>query len=126
MAENKTQSDDGKLTPIRAGVIIILALIIDGIQWFLDLILIGIVLNYIVDVYAWLTFYVLFKRWGYSMWGAKKGERVLLSLAGSLGLEVVSLGALPAWTAWAIYTVFSEFAKNTAEKIPGVSKALGA
>ena len=97
------------MSGVTAVMFILVALIFDGIQMFLTLIIIGVVLNWIIDVFALLTFYVWMKNMGMSMYESR-GMRTLLSLLGALGVELLPLvNSLPGWTAFAALTVIFEF-----------------
>ena len=119
MADEK-KKDGPRISPIMAILMIIMALLIDGTQFLLGLLVIGFVLNWIVSFYAWLSFYVWFKILNVSMSDAR-GMKILLTMGAALGVELIPLiNMLPAWTAFAILTIMFEYAAQA----PVVGKAL--
>ena len=110
----KTATTAKRMRGVTAILFILVALIFDGIQAFLALILIGIVLNWIVSIVAGLIFYFWMKNLGVSMQEAK-GMRIILSFLSAAGIEFIPLmNAFPAWTAFAILTVILEFTSKKA------------
>ena len=79
----KTGAREAKLSVPNAVLLVLVALLIDGLQLFLNLIIIGVVVNWIIDVFALLLFYVWLKMLGMSMYESR-GFKTLLSLAGNL------------------------------------------
>ena len=103
-------------------LLILVALGIDGLQAFLDLIIIGVVLNWIIDIFAWLLFFIWLKMLGISM-ADGKGTSALIFLGLAFGFELLPiLNALPGWTAFAVGVVVNEFGSKVFEKVPIVSK----
>ncbi|KKT41832.1 MAG: hypothetical protein UW30_C0004G0031 [Candidatus Giovannonibacteria bacterium GW2011_GWA2_44_13b] len=89
---------------------VIIALLIDGTQFLLGLLVIGLVLNWIVSFFAWLTYYIWLKILGISMSDAK-GMKIMLSLGTAMGIELIPLvNMFPAWAAFAILTIMFEYA----------------
>ncbi|QQG42705.1 MAG: hypothetical protein HYW15_00560 [Candidatus Giovannonibacteria bacterium] len=102
-------TEAAKLSVPNAVLLVLTALLIDGLQLFLTLIIIGVVVNWIIDVFALLLFYVWLKMLGMSMYESK-GFKTLLSLIGAMGIEILPLvNSLPGWTAFAALTVIFEF-----------------
>ncbi|MHA1747415.1 MAG: hypothetical protein ACTSYF_02085 [Promethearchaeota archaeon] len=109
-----------QISSFEAGLMLVVALIFDGIQAITKLLhfipIIGntmaIMINWLVDIFAWLTFYVWLKSKGMK---ARKGsfliEKAPIVLGGGLLLEVI-LSALPAWTAAIIIIIFKERGKK--------------
>ncbi|OGF63948.1 hypothetical protein A2661_02200 [Candidatus Giovannonibacteria bacterium RIFCSPHIGHO2_01_FULL_45_24] len=105
----KTGAREAKLSVPNAVLLVLVALLIDGLQLFLNLIIIGVVVNWIIDVFALLLFYVWLKMLGMSMYESR-GFKTLLSLIGAMGVEIMPLvNSLPGWTAFATLTVIFEF-----------------
>ncbi len=97
-----------RINMVNAIFLILVALIIDGVQIFLDFIIIGLVVNYIIDIYAWLIFFVWLKLLGISMFNAK-GTRTMIFLGVALGIELIPfINALPGWTVFAVLTVIND------------------
>ncbi len=110
--ETPAKTSAHKISALNAVLLILVALAIDGVQIFLDLIIIGVVLNWIIDVFALLLFYVWLKMLGISMYESK-GFKTLLALIGALGVELLPLiNALPGWTVFAVLTVIFEFSER--------------
>lgn len=107
-----------------ATLLILVALGIDGIQAFLNFIVIGVVVNWIVSIVAWLLFYVWLKNLGISRSIAPDSERKILMFLGlAFGFEILPiLNTLPGWTAFAIGAVINEFGSRVFEKVPLVGK----
>ncbi|KKT40898.1 MAG: hypothetical protein UW28_C0017G0002 [Parcubacteria group bacterium GW2011_GWA2_44_13] len=125
-AQNRAGSGNflGRISPIMALFFIMVALLIDGVQAFLNLIIIGIVLNWIVDIFTWLLFYIWLKMLGISMSEAK-GMRTMIFLGLACGFEFIPLvNALPGWTAFAIGAVVNEYGTTSLSKVPLAGKFL--
>lgn len=86
MANNKKS-----LKSWEIAFMVIVALFFDAIQWLLAFIL----MDWIVSIYAFLTFYIWFKIKGMSFMRPKR----ILTMGGSLIVELVPiLSTLPTWT----------------------------
>lgn len=108
-----------KISPINAIFLVLVALLIDGIQAFLTLIIIGVVLNSIISASAALIFCMWLKLLGVSYWEGN-GTRKLLSFIGCGFLEIVPIfNAIPAWTLFVILIIIFEYM----EKIPVLGTA---
>lgn len=107
-----------------ATLLILVALGIDGIQAFLNFIIIGIVVNWIIDIFAWLLFFVWLKNLGISGGIARDSEhRLLMFLGLAFGFEILPiLNTLPGWTVFAIGVAVNEFGSRVFERVPLVSK----
>lgn len=102
---NKTGS---KISGMNGLFLILVALLFDGIQIFLTLIIIGAVLNWIVSLFAMMTFYVWLKLLGVSYWEGN-GTRKLLSFIGCGFLEVVPIfNAFLGWTVFVVLIILFE------------------
>lgn len=111
-----------RISGVAGVLMVIIALLIDGLQAFLSLIVIGIVVNLIIDVFVWLVFYIWLKSLGISMSEAK-GLRTLFFLGLAFGFEFVPLlNVLPGWTAFAIGAILNERASVALDKVPVVNK----
>lgn len=98
-----------RLSVPNAFLLVFVALLIDGLQLFLTFIIIGVVVNWIIDVFALLLFYVWLKMLGMSMYESR-GFKKLLALIGAMGVEILPLvNSLPAWTAFAVLTIAFEY-----------------
>ena len=118
-ARTQTSSRIGVL---NATLLILVALGIDGVQAFLNLIVIGVVLNWLIDIFAWLMFFVWLHLLGISMSEAK-GMRTLIFLGAAFGFEFLPLiNTLPGWTAFAIGAVVNEYGSAALEKVPLAKK----
>jgi len=106
------QKTGSRISGGTAILMILFGFTIDAVQLFLNLILIGIVLNYIIGLYTWLTFFIWLHWKGISMWEARVGMRILMGLLVAVGLEMFTAGAAPAWGLWAIFIVVTEQSKR--------------
>jgi hypothetical protein len=113
--ENKTQKAEQRINNVTAGLMIITALAYDAVQAFLDWILIGLVVNWILDIWAWLTFFIWFKLRGVSFANPKRA----ISLNGGFIAELIpAVNALPIWTAAVIIMVITV---KTEDKLASIS-----
>ncbi|MCK5021856.1 MAG: hypothetical protein KAR54_01235 [Candidatus Pacebacteria bacterium] len=87
---------DGKIDKTTATFMVIIAFLIDGIQGFLTLILIGPFVNWLISIFAWLTFFLWFAIKGVRF---SKDTKSLLMFTGGGLMEVIPLiASLPGWT----------------------------
>ena len=90
--------------PIGGGlafVLIALAAVTDTLQALLTFILIGVVLNPIIDVMIAMLFTILLAAHG----GGLVKRRAISMVITTIGEIIPGLNALPLWTGFAIYTV---------------------
>ncbi len=105
-------SQPPKISNFEAGLMIAVALIIDIVQFLLDLILIGFILDPIISVFAYLMFWFWFKLRGVSFSNPKRAAIGGISFL----LELIpGLDMLPALTVGVVMTYLS-----TKVKIPGL------
>ncbi|OGF58359.1 hypothetical protein A3B05_00535 [Candidatus Giovannonibacteria bacterium RIFCSPLOWO2_01_FULL_43_160] len=113
-----------RMSAITATLLILMALGIDGLQVFLNFIVIGVVLNWIIDIFTWLLFFVWLKSLGIS--GSIKKDKDLkrlIFLASAFGFELLPiLNSFPGWTAFALGTVIIEYGGEILEKVPIAKK----
>lgn len=85
-----------RISNITAVFMIAVALLFDGVQAFFEWILIGFVVNWLINILAWLTFFVWFKFKSVSFMNLKRSA----IFNGGFFLELIPLVAeLPLWTA---------------------------
>ncbi|MCK4386782.1 MAG: hypothetical protein KAV41_01695 [Candidatus Pacebacteria bacterium] len=107
--ENKTKIDN-----ITATLMIAAALFYDGVQTLLTAVGIGPFVNWLISIFAWLTFWLWFTIKGVSF--TNNPKRLFTFMGGSL-LEIIPLIAtLPIWTANITATVFITKAENKIKK----------
>lgn len=95
-AENPQSDQRERIGNITAVFMVVTALLFDGVQAFLEWILIGFAVNWLVNILAWLTFFVWFKFKGVSFMNLKRAA----IFNGGFFLELIPLVAeLPLWTA---------------------------
>ncbi len=112
--KSKKQSHQ-RIDNITAIFMIVTALLYDAAQAFLDLILIGLVVNWILDIWAWLTFFIWFKLRGVSFTNPKRA----ISFNGGFIAELIpAINALPIWTAVVIILVITV---KTEDKLASIS-----
>ncbi len=97
------------------GLMIAVAVVIDIVQWFFDLLVFGLVtailtlaINSLISVGAWLLFYIWFRLHQVDFISPKR----LLVLGGSAIGEIASLGILPAWSLGIGALVFMTWAED--------------
>ena len=89
-----------------------LALLVDGAQVLLDILLIGFAINWIISAFTWMIFFIWLKFKGVSMADAR-GTRILLAQMSVLGVEILPLISwLPAWTAFAVGLLVVEYGQK--------------
>jgi len=102
--EKKGQKAEQRINNVTAIFMIVVALLYDAAQAFLDFILIGLAVNWILDIWAWLTFFIWFKLKGVSFANPKRA----VSLNGGFILELIpAVNVLPIWTAAVIILVIT-------------------
>lgn len=106
---------------LEGGMMIGVATIYDALQAFLTFIIIGFLVNWIITIWAWLTFYFWFKFRGVSFLGTKS-----VSLNGGALIELIpGLNALPAWTAAVIILIIMTRSEDVLNQIsPTTANAL--
>ena len=72
-----------------------IAVFIDLVQILADLLVVGVVVNTILDIFVWLTFYVWFKIYGVNFISIRRG---LPFVGAGLAELIPALNVLPAWT----------------------------
>ncbi len=90
--------------PIGGGLafaLITTALLIDGLQALLTFLIVGIVLNPILNILVGLTFSIMLYHHG----GGLIRRRAISMAITTIGEFLPFVGALPLWTAFAIYTI---------------------
>jgi len=116
MEENKEKIDN-----ITATMMISTAIIVDGIQAFLTIIFIGPFVNWLISIFAWMTFFLWFALKGIKF--TNNPKRVFTFMGGSL-LEIIpGIATLPAWTATITITILTIKAEKKVKNILG--KQLG-
>jgi len=105
MTENKKKIDN-----IDATLMIGTALLIDGTQAFLTLILIGPFVNWLISIFAWMTFFLWFMLKGIKF--TKNPKKIFTFMGGSLMEIIPIVASLPAWTATITTIIFMERAEN--------------
>lgn len=99
-----------KIDNITAVLMIGTAVLIDSIQAFLLFILIGPFVNWLISIFAWMTFFLWFMLKGVTF---TKNPKKIFTLAGGSLLEVIPIVAsLPIWTLTISTTIFMERAEN--------------
>ena len=91
---------------------IAVALLIDGLQILLDLVLIGFLLDPLLDILATIIFAIWFSHHGQSVMSAKRAGGFLVTVVAEL---VPGFDAIPMWTFFVAYTVIKSRAASAAE-----------
>lgn len=130
---------DSKISAAQSGLMIGVALLFDGAQFVIEalagltvfLLPLGIAVGWVVDIFAWLTFFLwlhslglsMIKKGGVGEGGLGKEPFVIIALA--FGIEFIPIiNALPAWTA-AIITLIIRVRISTLAAAAGVGKTPG-
>ena len=92
-----------KIDNITATLMIGTAVLFDGFQAFLTLLLIGPFVNWLISIFAWLTFFLWFMLKGVHF--TKNLNKLFTFMGGSLMEIIPVVDALPAWTATIIITI---------------------
>lgn len=129
-AEVAAESPTGpRISSIEGFFAVLFALAIDIAQIVLDAILIGFVLNFIIDVAAWLTFYIWFKSKGIDF-GFSNVSRIrpqpenfslfknpIIIITITFLIEYLPIiNALPGWTIGVFLTILFEYQSYWAAK----------
>jgi len=120
----KQEETNAEVKPATAALMIIVALLFDGIQAVINLIpIVGQILSFLLSIFAFLTFYVWFKMNGISFAKPKRAGKLI---GGGLIELIPILNVLPAWTL-AVFLIISETKINKlAGQIPGGDKITSA
>lgn len=134
--EPQAEGDDAgqqpkqRLTPFEGGLMIGVAFLFDAAEVFFDFILIGFVINPVLSVIAWLTFFVWFHSKGMSSGLSLKGgftsimKNPMFMNAATLAVELLDQNLLVLEkTVGIAIVVFTELAEQQVKKT-GVGKAL--
>ncbi|HEY4517925.1 MAG TPA: hypothetical protein VJI74_03510 [Candidatus Paceibacterota bacterium] len=94
-----------RISLLTAAAMLGVAIMIDGIQLILDLLIIGAVFTIPLDVIAWCLFFVWFLLCGVNFWN--RGGRNAFAFFGVSAFEIIPfLNALPGWTLAVGLTIF--------------------
>ena len=102
-------NEKSKISNIEWGLMIGVALLFDGVQFFLDVVLIGLIVNRLISIWAWLTFYLWLKIKGV------KNFRGWLAIGGIAEIIPV-IAALPFWTGMIIVIMIKNKTKEILPK----------
>ncbi|MBI2639707.1 MAG: hypothetical protein HYW90_02325 [Candidatus Sungbacteria bacterium] len=137
--KNADAKSDSKISTAQAGLMIGVALLFDGAQFVIGalagltvfLLPLGIAVGWVVDIWAWLTFFLwlhslglsMIKKGGASGGGLGKEPFVIIALA--FGIEFIPIiNALPAWTAAIATLIFRQRTEAILRTAGGIEKAL--
>ncbi len=96
-----------KPKPIGGGlafVLIAIALMVDGLQALLTLLVVGIIINPLLNILVGITFTIMLSSHG----GGLIRRRAISMTLTTIGEFIPVVNALPVWTAFALYTVFMD------------------
>ena len=117
-----------RISWIIGGIMIGVALLYDGAQALIEFIMVGFgfTVNWVITVWAWLTFYTWFKIYGVSFLNARRGA----TLNSSFIIEIFPfLAVIPSWTLAVLLLVLSvraeDFVAQVAPAVAAVAKTLG-
>lgn len=117
-------NDERKIDNTTFVLMLCVAVCIDSVQFALNfLLIIGWIIIWMMNVLAWLTFYLWFKIKGVNFSNPKRG----LSLFGGFLIELIPvINALPAWTMAVVLIAGSSRAEELAAKLGVPDTALKA
>lgn len=114
-----------KISAVVGLLMIIVALLVDGVSFLLGIFVITEPINWIVWIYAVLGFYVWLKMVGMS-WNDAKGKRTLMMFGGATGIEFIPyVNMLPAWTAFVIGAIVNDRIEGVLKSSPMAQKVVG-
>lgn len=112
---------------IIGGIMIGVALLYDGAQALIEFIMVGFgfTVNWIITVWAWLTFYTWFKIYGVSFLNPRRGATLNVGFL----IEIFPwLALIPSWTLAVLLLVLSvraeDFIAQIAPAVAAVAKTL--
>ncbi len=104
------QKNNPKIDNITATLMISTAVLVDGIQAFLTMIFIGPFVNWLISIFAWMTFFLWFMLKGIKF---TNNPKKLFTLAGGSLLEAIPIiASFPIWTLTISTTIFMERAEK--------------
>lgn len=107
-----------KISASQGMLMIIAALIADGLGALLAFFVITEPLNWLVWLYAVIGFYIWLKMLGIS-WMDAKGKRAMMIFGGATGIEFLPfVSALPAWTAFIVGAIINDRIEEAISSIP--------
>ena len=117
-----------RISWIIGGIMIAVGFIYDATQGVIEFSLFGFgfTVNWIITIWAWLTFYTWFKIYGVSFLNPRRGAVLNTSFL----LEIFPfLAVIPSWTLAVLLLVLSvraeDFVKQVAPAIAAVAKTIG-
>lgn len=113
--------DKEKIDNITAAMMISTAILVDGIQILLTIIFIGPFVNWLISIFAFMTFFLWFMLKGVKF--TSNPKRVFTFMGGSLMEVIPGIATLPAWTATIVITLLTIKTEEKVKKILG--KQLG-
>ena len=132
---------DSKISVVQAVLLIAIALLFDGAQLIIELLTglsvfllpLGIAVGWVVDIWAWLTFFLWLHSIGLSM--IKKGglgesglgKEPFVIIATAFGIEFIPIiNALPVWTAAIVTLIIKQRIMALASMVGpgGIAKAI--
>ncbi|OGZ95033.1 MAG: hypothetical protein A3I44_00845 [Candidatus Sungbacteria bacterium RIFCSPLOWO2_02_FULL_51_17] len=119
-----------RISFVEGTLLLLAALAIDAAQFLLALVVVGVVFNGIIDIAAWLAFYLFFKAKGLSFGlsfknmlkggagGIMKNPLAISTFAAMIEF-IPFIGSLPAWTLAIVLSLGVEYAQWLASKALG-------
>lgn len=107
---------NGDVSKTTATLMIVVALLVDAIQALLDILVIGFVLNWLIDAAAGFGFYLWFKLHGVHFNSSKR----IASFWGGLIIELIPIvNMLPGWTLAVVLVISTTKIEKVAEAVAG-------
>ena len=111
-----------RINPLTAGLMVAIAVVVDGVQAAIHLIDVGIItvvlsvsVDWLIGIGAWMLFYFWFKLHGVSF----VGPRQLITLIGAGTADLASGGIFPAWVVGVLILIAMTNAEDVIEKVTG-------
>jgi len=99
-----------KIDNITVVLMLSVALFFDGFQALLTLLLIGPFVNWLISIFAWLTFFLWFLLKGVHF--TNNPKKILTFMGGSFTEIIPLVSSLPIWTATVALTILMIKAEN--------------
>jgi len=99
------QKEKVKIDNITTTLMIGTALLIDSVQTLLTLVLIGPFVNWLISIFAWMTFFLWFLLKGVKF--TNNPKKIFTFMGGSLAEFIPIIASLPIWTCTITMTILT-------------------
>ncbi len=115
------QTSHHKIPVIQGLLMLVVALIMDGIEFLAAATIIAMPVNWIFWIFGSLGFFIWLAMLGVS-WSDARGKRAWMILGGGSLIDFIGLGFLPAWTVFVIGQLINDRVEEVVSKVPGGDK----